>query len=332
MRFLKILLLLFFFSSGIHAQLVAIDGIPRDTSFTLHSAYAKALKQYPHIKKVLPKLPVNVQAIEGIVYSTPVENRNLRLNLYRPKDDNKYPVLLMIHGGGWSSGDLSMQIPMAQQIASHGYVAVPVEYRLSPEAPYPAAVHDLKTAIRWIRANADLYKIDTARIAISGCSAGGQLAMLVGMTNFQTEYEVLNEYVEFESNVHAVVNIDGISDFSTDEWEATKESLAKKKIPASIKWLGGTYDDKREVWLSASPVYHITKDSAPVCFINSSIPRFHGGRDEAIKILSGYNIYTEVHTIDDTPHPFWLFHTWFDVAVNHTVSFLDKMLKMKKME
>ncbi|MDH6307959.1 acetyl esterase/lipase [Dysgonomonas sp. PFB1-18] len=332
MRYFKIFLLLFFFSSGLYAQLVTIDGIPRDTSFTLHSAYVKALKQYPDIKKVLPALPANVQAIEGIIYSVPVENRNLKLNLYRPQDDNKYPVLLMVHGGGWSSGDLSMQIPMAQQIASHGYVAIPVEYRLSPEAPYPAAVLDLKTAIRWIRANADAYKIDTTHIAISGCSAGGQLAMLVGMTNFQQEYETSGEYPEFRSNVHAVVNIDGISDFSTDEWEATKESLAKKKIPASIKWLGGTYDDKREAWLSASPVHHITKDSAPVCFINSSIPRFHGGRNEAIEILSGYDIYTEVHVVNDTPHPFWLFHPWFDSAVAHTVSFLDKMLKMKKME
>jgi len=309
-----------------------IDGIPRDTSFTVHSAYNKALKKYPHIKKVLPQLPENVQAAEGVIYSTLNSGRKLKLNVYRPKDEGKYPVLLMVHGGGWSSGDLSLQIPMAQQIASKGYVTIPVEYRLSPEAKFPAAIYDLKIAIKWIRANTEIYGMDTTKIAISGCSAGGQLAILVGMTNFQPEYETPDEYIGYNANVHAVINIDGISDFSTDELSATRESLIKNKMPASIKWLGGTYEDMKEIWVAASPIYHVTKNSAPVMFINSSIPRFHGGRNEIIEKLTAYNIYTEVFAFDDSPHPFWLFHPWYQTTVDKTVSFLDKILKMKKME
>lgn len=326
MRYFYLLLFIFSFSL-IQAQDVVIDGIPRDTSFTIHSAYVKALKKYPDIQKALPQLPENVEAIEKVVYSTPTIGRNLNLNIYRSKDNKKYPALLMVHGGGWSSGDLTLQIPMAQQIAAKGYVTIPVEYRLSPEALYPAAVQDMKTAIRWVRANADKYMIDTSRIAISGCSAGGQLAMLMGMTNFLPAYELGNEYSEYNSNVHAVVNVDGISDFSTDELDATKESLAKKKMPASIKWLGATYDENKDVWVSASPVYHITQKSAAVCFINSSIPRFHGGRYEAIGKLSSYNIYTEIYENEDSPHPFWLFHPWFEPTVNRMITFLDKMFK-----
>ncbi|MDR1505164.1 MAG: alpha/beta hydrolase [Prevotella sp.] len=312
-----------------HAQTVMIDEIPRDTSFTLHSAHTKALKQYPHIKKALPNLSESVQAIEHLVYSNPTESRELHLNIYRPKDNNKYPALLMVHGGGWSSGDLTLQIPMAQQIAAKGYVTIPVEYRLSPEAIYPAALFDLKTAIRWIRANADTYGIDTCRIAISGCSAGGHLATLTGITNGQTAYENPKEYRQYSSKVHAIINIDGISDFSGDELEASRISLSKNKIPASVKWLGSTYEEDKEVWEAASPIHHVTVQSPPVCFINSSIPRFHVGRDEIIEKLSTFKIYTEVHTLEDTPHPFWLFHPWFNTTVSHMVNFLDHTFKNK---
>lgn len=185
MKYMKFLLFFMFCYSSSIAQNVIINGIPRDTSFTVHSAYVKALKNYPQIQIVSPQLPENVREIENVTYSTLKSGRNLNLNIYRPKNDEKYPALLMVHGGGWSSGDLSLQIPMAQRIASKGYVTVPVEYRLSPESQFPAAVFDLKIAIRWIRANAEIYGIDTTKIAISGCSAGGQLAMLVGMTNFR---------------------------------------------------------------------------------------------------------------------------------------------------
>lgn len=312
-------------------QDVMIDGILRDTTFTLHSAYIKAKKDRPYIEKVLSELPSGVDAYENIVYSEPYENRELLLNLYRPSDNVKYPALIMVFGGGWSSGSLQMQIPMAQQISKQGYVTIPVEYRLSPEDKYPAAVYDLKTAVRWAKANAEKYNIDTTRIAISGCSAGGQLAALTGTTNGQSEYENKNEYSDCSSIVHAVINIDGISDFTVESnLQSVAESVEKNKMPASVKWLGGTIKEKRENWMAASSVYHVTAQSVPICFINSSIPRFHDGRDEIIEKLKAYNIYSEVHTIPDTPHPFWLFKPWFETNVNYMVAFLDKMFKSDK--
>ncbi|PXV63588.1 acetyl esterase/lipase [Dysgonomonas alginatilytica] len=312
--------------STLSAQVI-IDGIPRDTSFTVYSTYIKESKKRTYIKIVKPLLPDNVIAKDGIIYSTPSANRSLHLNIYRPDDEKKYPALLMIHGGGWSSGDLSLQIPMAEQIAAKGYVTIPVEYRLSPEAIYPAAVHDLKTALRWIRANADQYGIDTTRIAVSGCSAGGQLATLLGVINGQASYEGLGrEYSNHTSNVHAVINIDGISDFTTKEsLDGVLEAISKNKVSASVKWFGTTYDENKEPWIEASPVYWVTKESAPVCFINSSIPRFHGGRDELIEKLTVYNISTEIYSLPDTPHPFWLFEPWFEPTVKYMTDYLDKV-------
>jgi acetyl esterase/lipase len=313
------------------------SGIPRDTSFTTSGAFIKAKKQYPFIRPAVPAEFQNMIKYENVVYKTievsSEQPRNLRINIYRINDNKKRPALLMIHGGGWSSGDFSMQIPMAVQIASRGYVAVPVEYRLSPEAIYPAAVHDIKSAVKWLRKHADTYNIDPDFIAVSGCSAGGQLANLIGTTNGLKKYEDPNNDSNVSSDVQAIVNIDGISDFTSEE-SITRSLKAEgtSKQPADVIWLGGSYGEVPEIWKDASPIFHVSENSAPICFINSSIPRFHYGRDEMIRKLNTYNIYSEVHTIPDTPHPFWLFHPWFTTTIDYITDFLDKtgiQLKIK---
>lgn len=311
--------------------IVNINGIPRDTSFNTKDTYLKEVKNRPFIKIATPDRNSSIKEIEDVTYSKPYNGRELKVNIYRPDDNKKYPALLMVHGGGWSSGTPSMEIPIALKIAQKGYVTIPVEYRLSPEAQYPAAVYDLKTAVRWVRANAEQYGIDTTHIAICGNSAGGQLASLIGTTNGQALYEGCGEYSDYSSSVHAVINIDGSLDFTVPEGiERVNTDLKAGKAPASFRWLGGTYADRKGAWISASPLFHVTEKSVPISFINSSIPRFHDGRDEMIAELSKYNIYTEVFTIDDTPHPFWLFHPWFDQTVEYMINFLDKQFKGKE--
>lgn len=307
------------------AQGFTDSNVERDTSYTTHGSYIKEVKRRPFIKIAKAQSTQGLEEYIDITYSKPNEGRNLKLNLYRPKDSKKYPVLILVHGGGWNSGNKSMQMPLAQAVASYGYVTIPVEYRLSPEAGYPAGVYDLKNAVKWVRANAAKYSIDTTFIAISGCSAGGQLACLIGTTNGQKKYEN-NEYPNLNSKVNAVINIDGISDFTVDSsLKNIEESLAKKKIPASVKWFGGSISEKGGDWIDASSVYHVTKNSAPVCFINSAIPRFHEGRDEIIEKFETNNIYNEIHTIGNTPHTFWLFDPWFDQTVNYMVDFLNRI-------
>ena len=171
----------------------AVPEIPRDTSFTAYSTNIKIRKKHPEAVLVKPELPAGVKAYENVVYTTIKKtrfgDRDLHVDIFRPDDDKTYPALIMIHGGGWNSGDKSLQVPLAQQIAARGYVTIPVEYRLIPEAVYPAGLHDIKTAVRWARANASKYGIDPDRIAVSGCSAGAQLATLVGVTNGSKRHE-----------------------------------------------------------------------------------------------------------------------------------------------
>ena len=122
---------------------------PRDTSFTVYSAWRYAQQTYPTARIARPPLPATVQAAYNLPYLT-LGPRTLRLDVFYPKAKRRatYPAVLFIHGGGWRSGDRSQHVPMAQQLAARGYVTATVEYRLSTEALYPAAVMDLKAAVR----------------------------------------------------------------------------------------------------------------------------------------------------------------------------------------
>ena len=298
--------------------------LQRDTSFTVYSAFEKESKKYPFIKIVKPELPQGVVAEWNVVYKS-YKERQLHLDIFRPENRNKYPAVLLIHGGGWSSGNKSHLVPLAQKLASHGYVTASAEYRLSPEAKYPAAIYDIKSAVRWLRANAGNYNIDTNKIAILGCSAGGHLAALVGTTNGLFEFEGKAGNIDHSSYVQAIVDIDGVLDF-TDPNESGKDNDPLKPS-AGKKWLGYSYKDNPDIWIEVSPLTYVGKDTPPIGFINSSLERFHAGRDEMIEILKKYKIYYEVYTIPDTPHPFWLFHPWFQQTFEFVISFLDKSLK-----
>jgi acetyl esterase/lipase len=300
----------------------------RDTSFTVSSTAIKVLKQYPQTKVVESILPKGVTVQENMVYARD-GGRELHLDLFKPakKSKNGSPGVLLIHGGGWRSGYRQMEWPMAQHLAAQGYVTATVEYRLSTEALYPTGIHDLKASIRWMRANAAKYNIDPKKIAVYGCSAGGELAAFLGTTGDMKKFEGRLGDLRQSSRVQAVVDIDGVLDF-TDPAESGKDTIPDKPS-AGKAWFGASFKEKPDLWREASPINYVNEKTSPILFVNSSLPRFHAGRDEAIAKLSKLGIYTEVHTIPGTPHPFWLFHPWFDEAFGYIVTFLDKTLKNK---
>lgn len=320
-----------FFILGFHivAAQNPVMEIPRDTTYSIARVHRQIKKDYPYIIPVKDSLPLGVVALKDIVYTTIPETtfgkRNLHLDLFRPEKNGKYPALIMIFGGGWRSGNKSMEVPMAQQIAAKGYVTACIEYRLSPEALYPAAIYDIKAAIRFLRTNAKKFNLDQGKIAISGCSAGGQLAALVGMTSEIKKFDGVEGNSNVSAKVQAIIDIDGILDF-TDPNESAKDDNPEKRS-AGAYWFGATFKEAPEKWVEASPLIYAGKDTPPILFVNSAQPRFHAGRDSVISILNKHGIYSEIHTIPDTPHSFWLFHPWFTPTVNYMVGFLDKILK-----
>ncbi|MDE6415527.1 MAG: alpha/beta hydrolase [Duncaniella sp.] len=311
------------------------EAVPRDTSFTLHSAYKKIERKYPYARPVSQSTPGGITKIPYVVYrhfdSTEYGARDLHVDIFRADSiKGLLPVVIMIHGGGWNSGDRSLQYPLAAGLARHGYVAIPVEYRLTPEARYPAGLHDIKAAVRWVKQHGADYGIDTARIALSGCSAGGQLAALAGITNGSQRHEGAMQTDETPAKVSAVVCIDGITTFVSDYNLADVYERREKhhgQLPVNALWLGGMPDEANENWQEASAINWVTPASPPVCFINSDLPRYRDGRDEIRPLLEEAGVYTEIHSVNSPIHPFWLFYPWYNSTVAHAADFLDRVLK-----
>lgn len=275
--------------------------IPRDTTYTLKRTLTKVRKHYPHLD-LKGVLPFNSDSVETRL-NTPYKElgyRKLVANIFEPVEFGNDFGILLIHGGGWRSGNPSLMTPIAEQLALAGYTVVVPEYRMSLEATYPAAVVDLKDAILWMQSG-EQFDSKLKDIAVIGCSAGGQLATLIGTT----------------FPVSAIIDIDGVLAFKHPDSE--EGSMA-------AQWLGGTYNEVPEVWEDASALSHVSNKTPPTLFLASKYPRFLAGREEYMQVLSDAGIYTEVQFLEDAPHSFWLMHPWFKPTMKYILRFLNKTL------
>jgi acetyl esterase/lipase len=322
MKKMVLLLLGFLLAPAVFAQLRPTGG--RDTSFTIQKSFLQEKKRYPAITLADTALPEGVRVERNVPFSTPMPGRDLLLDVYNPPTSPQKlrPAILMIHGGGWRSGDRTQNNYLAGRLAASGFVAVPVEYRLSTEALYPAAVYDVKAAVRWLRANAHTYGINPDQIAILGFSAGGQLAALIGSTNGKKQFEGKGGQAGTSSAVQAVVDIDGILAFIHPE---SGEGDDSRRPSAATYWFGYSKTEKPVLWQQASALTHAGKNTPPMLFLNSSVDRMHAGRDDLIAVLNKQGIYSEVHTFSDAPHTFLFFNPWFEPTVIYIRDFLNRV-------
>jgi len=284
---------------------------PRPPPYNAETTYRKLAADYPFIKIAASTMPAPVQARKGMVYAHRGDT-SLALDLYLPAPGAQpAPLVVLVHGGGWRSGDRSELAPLAARLAARGYAAASVSYRLSGQARYPAAIDDVRQAVGWLQANAVGFGIDPARVAIAGGSAGGQIAALVGMTD--------------RGAIRAVVNIDGLSDFTSGEALRHEDDPAKNPSAAGA-WFGGRYAERRELWHAASPIAHVDKASPPVLFIVSGVSRFSAGREAMTAKLHAHGILAETMALPGTPHAFWLFDPWLAPTVDAMDDFLGRTL------
>jgi acetyl esterase/lipase len=194
----------------------------------------------------------------------------LKLDLYSPKErDEPVPAVIFIHGGAWKGGYRQMYHYYCTRFAEHGYVAATITYRLTSDAPFPAAVEDAKCAVRWLRTNAEKFGVDPDRIGVAGGSAGGHLSLMVAYAPDNPELEGKGGHGDVSSGVQAVVSLYGPTDLTTD-FARTKGEV--------IRFLGDkTFDQAPEVYRLASPITHVSKDDPPTLIL-------HGTIDSTVKI------------------------------------------------
>lgn len=227
-------------------------------------------------------LAENVQALRDLEYVRNGHERQ-KLDLYLPKrgsDDEKLPLVVWIHGGGWQGG--SKEGCPARHLTGEGFAVASVNYRLSGHATFPAQIHDCKTAIRFLRANADKYGLDPDRVGVWGSSAGGHLVSLLGTSGDVKELEGPDLYADQSSRVQAVCNYYGPTELLKMGEQSGPNSRLDHDSPNSpeSKLLGGPVQQQVELARLASPMTHISKDDPPFLTV-------HGDADPVVPVQQG---------------------------------------------
>lgn len=261
-----------------------------------------------------------IETKNDVVY-TKAGDTELKLDLAWPTEgEGPFPAVLVIHGGGWRGGNKQDTRQALTEFARRGYVAVSPQYRFCPKDKFPAQVHDVKAAVRWIKGHAKDYKVDAGHVGAVGFSAGGHLSLMLGLTGPSDDLE--GEVAEGapDSKIQAVVNYFGPTDFKADDIPDVSKPLVND-------FLGATPKDKPEVAAQASPLTFVSKGDAPVL-------TFQGTKDQLVPYtqatkladaMSAAGIAGRVELLVGAGHGWGgddLKHT-----MNETFAFFDKHLK-----
>ena len=256
-----------------------------------------------------------------IEYAT-VDDHRLLLDLHLPASREIPPQLIVwVHGGAWRSGS-KKSMPL-KELVNKGYAIASIDYRLSPVAKFPAQIHDIKAAIRFLRDKQSEFGYNANKIAIAGSSAGGHLVALVGVTNGHESLEGhVGEHLKQSSDVHAIVDLYGPTNFLTILKQSTPHGLGVR-VPALQLLLGGQPEDKVELAQLASPVFHVDQDDPPLLVI-------HGDQDPQVPINQSHELHGKYEQLE-LPVQFEVVHSgahggpqFYD---DHRIELIDQFLK-----
>lgn len=227
--------------------------------------------------KVVSAVAYSVQ--RDVPYCSP-DNAKQLLDIYTPgslKENERRPLIVHIHGGSWTSGQKSSDdmLPYLVGLTKAGFVVASVNYRLAPDATFPAQIKDVKCAVRFLRAHSPRYHIDPQNIGAIGESAGGHLAALLGTSKGQASFET-SEYVGIDDSVKAVTDLFGPADLTT--------YVANYKLLAGpiARFLGTSSTQ------TASPTQYVDPSSPPFLII-------HGDSDIVVPFSQSQELYDKLH-------------------------------------
>ena len=220
-----------------------------------------------------------IEVHRDLVYGTP-DGTELRLDLYVPRTEAPSPLVIWVHGGAWRSGS---KADLPDLFATSGYATASLDFRQSTEARFPAAIHDIKAAIRFLRAMASTYGYAADRIAIAGSSSGGHLAALVGVTGGHPALEgTIGPHTDQSSSVQAIISYYGASNLQTILSQSTPFGLSVR-VPALELLLGALPDSVPELARLASPVSHVDSSDPPLLLL-------HGDQDPQMPINQSHEL------------------------------------------
>jgi acetyl esterase/lipase len=218
--------------------------------------------------------------------------RDLKVDVYTPPGELKNaPAVLLVHGGAWRQGDRTQLRGYGVLVGRLGYVCVSTEYRLTGEARWPAQIHDVKAALRWMRANSERLGIDPTKIAFSGNSAGGHLALILAGTQNDPEFEGEGGNAGVGTEIAAAV-----------AFYPPVAVVRRNQLDVGLMEPNATDDE----YSRASPLTYVRKDFPPTLFL-------HGNQDQLVPVEGSFRMYralieagapAELHVFNGAPHGF----------------------------
>jgi acetyl esterase/lipase len=280
---------------------------------SLAAAHAQTAKPRP-----VPVLPTEVRLERDVAYLG--ADRKEKADLYLPNNTpagQRVPAVVIIHGGGWTGGDkaAARELNIGTNLAMRGYIGMSVNYMLSTggKVTWPQNLHDCKTAVRWLRKNADRLQISPDRIGVIGGSAGGHLAAMVAVTGDADGLDPAGPYGEFPCRVQCAVDLYGPADLLRYH---------------DVKMLGKTQAAAPELCRAASPVTYVDKNDPPILIL-------HGTADKTVDLeqskmfaaaLKKAGAEYEFVIVEGAPHTFHLQPRQRDLRPV-VLGFFDKHLK-----
>jgi len=243
-----------------------------------------------------PNSPVVIHDIQYVPGGDPAE----MLDLYLPGQASAAPVplIVVVHGGGWLSGDRSWESGQCMHWVGLGYAVANVEYRFSQKAVFPAQIQDCQAAVRWLRANSKKYHIDPRHFGATGGSAGGHLVALLGTSGGKHVFPPIGGNEKQSDRVQAVIDLYGPADFTT----VCSQAIADKSISfgynlttgggnAAYAFLIGVkqLDEDKAKAEAVSPVHYVSRDNPPFLIL-------HGTADSSVPFAQS------VELADDLQH------------------------------
>lgn len=309
------------------------------------AAFAAEAKQPQHFEsQILSVMPehAKINYIPDVVYSqVPTrgyQNTTLKMDILQPESGTeKLPAIVYVPGGGFINANRALGLQERLHFAGHGYVVASITYRVAPTAQFPAALEDVKSAIRYLRANADKFGIDKERIGIIGGSAGGYLSSFAAVTNDTREFDK-GDNLDEDSSVKCAVNLYGIADLTSIgmDYSEDVQELHKSAGATEALWVNGSpvFGGKdggimadTEAAAKASPITYVDNNSAPLLLMHGTADTVvsPGQTDLLFQAYKRRGLEAERYLIPAAQHSgtFWVQQPVLDVI---TV-FFDKYLK-----
>ncbi|MBQ9337479.1 MAG: alpha/beta hydrolase [Lentisphaeria bacterium] len=269
------------------------------------------------------------------------EGRPERMDLYYPADPQpgeKFPGIVIIHGGGWVSGirNAAREVNIGSNLARMGYVAISIDYRLATAGNvkkygkiYPVNVQDCKTAVQWLRKNAEKLNIDPAKIGCIGGSAGGHLSAMLAVAGPEVGLEPQSPFPGVDSSVQACINLYGVMDFSRVFVPAPKKSFGQGRINV----MGSTPETDPENWRKMSPIQLVDPKDPPMLQIHGKADTTVDYRQSIMmkEVLDKAGVKNELILVDGIGHVFnmqyWRGKPIPKMVRQRILAFYDRYLK-----